>query len=42
MLNDVLNIAKNMEIFGEDEKNKFREFAIKLAKLGRRYDCNNG
>lgn len=42
MLNEVLSTAKDMGIFDAIGKEKAQEFALKVAKIGRRYDCNNG
>lgn len=42
MLNEVLSTAKDMGIFDDIGKEKAQEFALKVAKIGRRYDCNNG
>lgn len=42
MLNEVLYIAKDMGIFEAVGKEKTREFAMKLVKIGRDYDCNDG
>lgn len=42
MLNDVLEIAKDMGIFEVIGKEKTREFVLKIVKLGSRQDCNNG
>ena len=42
MLNEVLYTAKNMGIFEVIGKEKAREFAMELTKIGSHYDCNNG
>jgi hypothetical protein len=40
--NDVLVTAKGKGIFEAVGKEKAREFAMELVKIGRDYDCNDG
>jgi hypothetical protein len=42
MLNEVLHIVKDMGVFNIAGRDEFRKFAIQLAILGRKYDCNKG
>lgn len=42
MLNEVLQIVMEKQIVKIEEKEKLREFAIELLRLGRRHDCNDG
>lgn len=42
MLNEVLQIVIEKQIIKQEEKEKLREFALELLKLGRHYDCNDG
>lgn len=41
MLNNVLEIAKDMEILDTIGKERTYEFVMSLIKLGRHYDCND-
>lgn len=42
MLNSVLEIVKEIGISELIGKEKYRELALELIKLGNRYDCNAG
>jgi len=42
MLNNVLRTAKDIGIFEVIGKDKAREFALELTKIGNHYDCNDG
>ena len=42
LLNSVLYVTEEMGIFDILGKDRSREFVLKLIKIGRRYDCNNG
>ena len=41
MLNDVLYTVKKMRIFEDIGKDRTKEFAFKMIKIGEKYDCNN-
>lgn len=42
MLNEVLYAMKDMKIFESIGKEKAREFALEMIKIGKDYDCNDG
>lgn len=42
MLNDVLCVAKEMGILEAIGNEKTKEFVLRLLRIGRNYDCNDG